>query len=223
MGCQRINSNLSFTSRSHQHHTSAPAGRGGLTAPTRREHRAIRATRAFGEQTPSTTAPGWGDNPSMTLADAQQQRLLELLREAAEEPTRFAELHAGGISFPAAVISEPELNGYPIERVYDHTPPLAKNAPELPGPGMPRRGVAPAFSVCVDRASTSHSRLARQRRGGPATQRCPLRDRFHKLVPADLAETRHPVAGSVRSLDPLAREARAVVGPHRTLSVCVRW
>jgi hypothetical protein len=102
----------------------------------------------------------------MAPADAQHERLLELLREAAEEPTAFAELHVGGVSFPAAVISELELNGYPIERVYDHTPPLAKNAPELPGPGMPRRGVAPAFSVCVERASTSHSRLARQRREG---------------------------------------------------------
>ena len=39
-----------------------------------------------------------GDNPSMALADAQQQRLLELLREAGEEPTPFAELHAGGIA-----------------------------------------------------------------------------------------------------------------------------
>jgi hypothetical protein len=56
----------------------------------------------------------------MALADAQQQRLLELLREAAEERTPFAALHVGGISFPAAVISELELNGYPIERVYDH-------------------------------------------------------------------------------------------------------
>jgi hypothetical protein len=56
----------------------------------------------------------------MARADAQQQRLLELLRDAGEEPVAFAELHAGGISFPAAVISELELNGYPIERVYDH-------------------------------------------------------------------------------------------------------
>jgi hypothetical protein len=56
----------------------------------------------------------------MALADAQQQRLLELLREAGEEPIPFAELHAGGVSFPAAVISELELNGYPIERVHDH-------------------------------------------------------------------------------------------------------
>ena len=70
---------------------------------------------------PVTTAPRLGgDNPSMALADAQQQRLLELLREAAEEPTPFAELHAGGVSFPAAVISELELNGYPIKRVYGH-------------------------------------------------------------------------------------------------------
>jgi hypothetical protein len=70
----------------------------------------------------------------MALADAQQQRQLELLREVAEEPTPFAELHAGGVSFPAAVISELELNGYPIERVYDHTPPLAKaGLPQLVG------------------------------------------------------------------------------------------
>ncbi len=56
----------------------------------------------------------------MTLADAQQHRLLELLREAGEEPVAFADLHASGISFPAAVVSELELNGYLIERVSDH-------------------------------------------------------------------------------------------------------
>ena len=56
----------------------------------------------------------------MTLADAQQQRLLERLRQAGDQPVAFAELHAGGIDFPAAVVSELELNGYAIERVYDH-------------------------------------------------------------------------------------------------------
>jgi hypothetical protein len=61
-----------------------------------------------------------GDNPSMALADAQQHRLLELLREPGDRPVAFAELHAGGISFPAAVVSELGLNGYAIERVYDH-------------------------------------------------------------------------------------------------------
>jgi hypothetical protein len=49
----------------------------------------------------------------MALADTQQQRLLELLREAGAEPVAFAELHAGGVSFPAAAFSELELNGYP--------------------------------------------------------------------------------------------------------------
>ena len=55
----------------------------------------------------------------MALADAQQHRLLELLREAGEEPVGFAELRAGGISFPAAVVSELGLEGYVIERVYN--------------------------------------------------------------------------------------------------------
>jgi hypothetical protein len=56
----------------------------------------------------------------MTPADAQQQLLLERLREAGDQPVAFAELHAAGIAFPAAVISELELNGYAIERVHDH-------------------------------------------------------------------------------------------------------
>jgi len=64
----------------------------------------------------------------MTLADAQQHRLLELLRKAGNQPIGFAELHADGISFPAIVVSELELNGYPTERVYDHGR-LARGAP----------------------------------------------------------------------------------------------
>ena len=48
----------------------------------------------------------------MTLADAQQQLLLERLRQAGDQPVAFAELHAGGIDFPAAVVAELELNGY---------------------------------------------------------------------------------------------------------------
>jgi hypothetical protein len=56
----------------------------------------------------------------MIFADTQQQRLLEWLRQAGEQPVAFAELHAGGIHFPAAVVSELELNGYAIERVYSH-------------------------------------------------------------------------------------------------------
>jgi len=56
----------------------------------------------------------------VTRADAQQQRLLERLRQAGDQPVAYAELHADGIAFPAAVVAELELNGYVIERVYDH-------------------------------------------------------------------------------------------------------
>jgi hypothetical protein len=56
----------------------------------------------------------------MSFADAQQQRLLEALHRAGDQPVAFGELHADGIAFPAAVVSELELNGYLIERVYEH-------------------------------------------------------------------------------------------------------
>ncbi len=56
---------------------------------------------------------------SMTLNDTQQQRLLERLRRAGDQPVAFAELHANGIDFPATVESELQLNGYAIDRVYD--------------------------------------------------------------------------------------------------------
>ena len=78
----------------------------------------------------------------MTLADAQQQQLLERLREAGDQPVAFAELHAAGVAFPAAVVSELELNGYAIERVYDHGRMVGVRLlqPEPPGrPTGPRR------------------------------------------------------------------------------------
>jgi hypothetical protein len=56
----------------------------------------------------------------MTPGDNQQQRLLDQLRQAGDQPVAFAELHADGIAFPAAVVAELELSGYVIERVHDH-------------------------------------------------------------------------------------------------------
>lgn len=53
----------------------------------------------------------------MSSPDAQQQRLLDLLRQAGERPVAYAELHAAGISFPAAIVAELELNGYVFEHV----------------------------------------------------------------------------------------------------------
>jgi hypothetical protein len=60
----------------------------------------------------------------MTLADVQQQRLVGRLHQAGDQPVAFAELHASGIDFPPAVVCELELNGYVIERVYDHGGPV---------------------------------------------------------------------------------------------------
>ena len=56
----------------------------------------------------------------MAEEDTQQQQLLERLRAAGSEPVPFSELHASGIDFPAAVVSELELCGYVIDRVYHH-------------------------------------------------------------------------------------------------------
>ncbi len=52
--------------------------------------------------------------------DTQQQRLLDELRQADDQPVAFSELHAAGVSFPAAIISELELEGYVVDRVYRH-------------------------------------------------------------------------------------------------------
>lgn len=54
----------------------------------------------------------------MTIAEAQQLRMLERLRHAGGQPVALGELRAGGIDFPAVVLSELELNGYAIQRVY---------------------------------------------------------------------------------------------------------
>ena len=56
---------------------------------------------------------------SIMLADSQQQQMLERLRRAGDQPVALAELRARGIDFPATVVSELELNGHTIERVYD--------------------------------------------------------------------------------------------------------
>ena len=56
----------------------------------------------------------------MTPTDAQQQLLLEQLRQAGDEPLPFTRLHAAGITFPAAVVAELELDGYVIQRVCEH-------------------------------------------------------------------------------------------------------
>jgi len=53
------------------------------------------------------------DRPSRDVSRARGPQL----RQAGDEALPFAELHAAGITFPAAVVSELEPNGYVIQRV----------------------------------------------------------------------------------------------------------
>jgi hypothetical protein len=55
----------------------------------------------------------------MTLVESQHRLALERLRSAGEEPVSLGALRLAGLDFPAAVISELELNGYVIERVHE--------------------------------------------------------------------------------------------------------
>jgi Helix-turn-helix domain len=57
---------------------------------------------------------------SVTLVEDQHRLALEQLRRAGEQPVSFAALRAAGLDSPAAVISELELNGHAIRRVYEH-------------------------------------------------------------------------------------------------------
>ena len=60
----------------------------------------------------------------MLLADSRQRQLLERLRRAGDVPVALSELRRSGIDFPAMAVSGLELNGYTIERVYDHGRPV---------------------------------------------------------------------------------------------------
>jgi hypothetical protein len=55
----------------------------------------------------------------VTLVETQHRLALEQLRNAGQQPLSLAALRAAGLDAPAAVISELELNGHAIERVYE--------------------------------------------------------------------------------------------------------
>jgi hypothetical protein len=102
----------------------------------------------------------------MTLADAQQQRLLERLCEAGDQRVAFADLHAGGIDFPAAVVSELELNGYVIERVYDHGRPVGVSLLHPEPPETPHTPRTPAATAALA-APIASCGASRDDRGWP--------------------------------------------------------
>ena len=74
---------------------------------------------------------------SMALTETQQLRMLERLRSAGEQPVTLDQLRAGGIDFPAVVIGELELNGYVIERVYEHGRQIGVRLLEAAAPDPP--------------------------------------------------------------------------------------
>jgi len=73
----------------------------------------------------------------MALAETQQLRMLERLRSAGNQPVTLDQLRAGGIDFPAVVIGELELNGYVIERVYEHGRQIGVRLLEAEAPDPP--------------------------------------------------------------------------------------
>jgi hypothetical protein len=74
---------------------------------------------------------------SMALVETQQLRMLEQLRHAGKRPMTLDQLRAAGIDFPAVVIGELELNGYVIERVYEHGRLLGVRLLETEAPDAP--------------------------------------------------------------------------------------
>ena len=87
----------------------------------------------------------------MALAETQQLRMLERLRSAGQQPVTLDQLRAGGIDFPAGVIGELELNGYAIERVYEHGRQIGVRRCWSPKP-LIYRGLASASSAATDAA-----------------------------------------------------------------------
>jgi hypothetical protein len=76
----------------------------------------------------------------MALVEAQQLRMLERLRDAGKQPVTLSELRAARIDFPAVVISELEINGYTIDRVYEHGRLIGVRLLETDAPDTPISG-----------------------------------------------------------------------------------
>jgi hypothetical protein len=94
--------------------------------------------------------------------ETQQLRMLERLRSAGNQPITLNQLRAAGIDFPAVVIGELELNGYVIERVYEHGRQIGVRLLDSEAPDPPR-APRPAGPRPADATRREHQRRARSR------------------------------------------------------------
>jgi hypothetical protein len=176
-------------------HRPGPAAN-GLTRPAESSSRSSKCERA--RRAASRARPAY-DAPLQHHRCAQPERASRYAYlRAPRFPQCAARLPCSGVSagISRSAVASPFARGKLDP---------GREPPMLPGPGMPRRVVAPAFSVCVERARPPITPCAPAREGERQRNVVRCATVSHKLVRADLAETRHPVAGSVRSLDPLAR------------------
>lgn len=76
----------------------------------------------------------------MNLLD-ESDLLLELLREAGDEPVTLDELHVVGVQEPAQALLALELAGHAVHRVYDNRVPCVRLGPPesatAPAPAAP--------------------------------------------------------------------------------------
>ena len=93
----------------------------------------------------------------MTLADTKQTAAARAASPDPRAAGRVAEVRAGGIDFPTAVVFELELNGYAIERVHDDERMIGVRLLK-PGPPSTRRTPPPAAALAAPIASRRTAR-----------------------------------------------------------------
>ena len=93
----------------------------------------------------------------MTLLEEDTGLLLDLLREAADEPVTLDELEVVGVRDPARALFELELAGHAVSRVVDRAASGRRVACVRLGP--PPAPAAPAPPAPPARAATAHAPL----------------------------------------------------------------
>ena len=148
----------------HSQLSPSPACR----APPRRSEQSPSPPAARSYQRIKSTSAGNCSSPTGEIEiahDSSNATGGTRLGQAGDQPLAFAELHAGGIDFPAAVVCELELNGYAIERVYSHGRLVGVCLLEPQPPRHTRRTPAPpaplVVQIAILRRPHDHRRWSR--------------------------------------------------------------